>query len=69
MDFSIDLVIGTSPMSMAPYRMYSLELGELKKQLEDLLEKKSVRPSVSPWGASMQLVKKKVGSMSYVWNI
>ncbi|XP_058784020.1 uncharacterized protein LOC131658779 [Vicia villosa] len=36
---------------------------ELKKQLEDLLEKKFVRPSVSPWGAPLLLVKKKDGSM------
>ena len=36
---------------------------ELKKQLEELLEKKFVRPSVSPWGAHVLLVKKKDGSM------
>jgi len=34
-------------------------LAELKKQLEDLLDKKFVRPSVSPWGAPVLLVKKK----------
>lgn len=47
MEFAIDLVLDTSTMSMAPYRMSSSELGELKKQLEDLLEKKFVHPSVS----------------------
>lgn len=46
--FSIDLVPGSVPISMEPYKMYALELAELKKQLEDLLEKRSVRPSVSP---------------------
>ena len=30
-EFSIDLVSGTSPVSMAPYRMSTSELGELKK--------------------------------------
>ena len=59
----IDLVPGTKPVSMAPYRMSASELAELKKQLEDLLEKKFVRPSVSPWGAPVLLVKKKDGSM------
>jgi hypothetical protein len=39
------------------------ELNELKKQLEELLEKKFIRPSVSPWGAPILLVKKKEGSM------
>ncbi|MCI69804.1 RNA-directed DNA polymerase (Reverse transcriptase), partial [Trifolium medium] len=62
-EFTIDLVPGTSPISMAPYRMSTSELKELKKQLEDLLEKKFIRPSVSPWGAPMLLVKKKDGSM------
>ncbi|MCI45640.1 RNA-directed DNA polymerase (Reverse transcriptase), partial [Trifolium medium] len=60
-EFTIDLIPGTSPISMAPYRMSASELKELKKQLEELLEKKFIRPSVSPWGAPMLLVKKKDG--------
>ncbi|XP_058728641.1 uncharacterized protein LOC131600505 [Vicia villosa] len=55
-EFAIDLVPGTRPVSMAPYRMSASELAELKKQLEDLLEKRFVRPSVSPWGAPVLLV-------------
>jgi len=62
-EFSIDLVPGTKPVLMAPYRMSASELAELKKQLEDLLDKKFVRSSVSPWGAPVLLVKKKDGSM------
>jgi len=62
-EFSIDLVSGMKPVLMAPYRMSASELAELKKQLEDLLDKKFVRPSVSPWGAPVLLVKKKDGSM------
>jgi len=38
-EFSIDLVPGTGPVSMAPYRMASTELVELKKQIEELVEK------------------------------
>ena len=49
-EFSIDLVPGRKPVSMAPYLMSASKLAELKKQLEDLLDKKFVRPSVSPWG-------------------
>lgn len=44
--FSIDVVRGTNIVPMAPYRMSASELGELKKRLEELLEKKFVRPSV-----------------------
>ncbi|MCI48013.1 RNA-directed DNA polymerase (Reverse transcriptase), partial [Trifolium medium] len=47
---------------MAPYRMSAVELDKLKEQLEELLEKRFVRPSVSPWGAHVLLVKKKDGS-------
>lgn len=63
MEFSIDLVPSTSPVLVAPYRMYASELNELKKQLEELLKKKVVRPSVSPWGVPIMSVKKKDGSM------
>ena len=51
------------PISIAPYRMSASELGELKKQLEELLEKQFIRPSVSSWGAPILLVKKKDRSM------
>ena len=39
------------------------ELAELKKQLQELLEKGLIRPSVSPWGAPVLFVKKKDGSL------
>ena len=40
-----------------------MELAELKKQLQELLDKGFIRPSVSPWGAPVLFVKKKDGSM------
>ncbi|KZV52739.1 hypothetical protein F511_42574 [Dorcoceras hygrometricum] len=62
-DFSIELMPGTQPISKAPYRMTPIELKELKEQLEDLLAKGYIRPSVSPWGAPVLFVRKKDGSM------
>ena len=47
-EFSIDLVPGVGPISIAHYRMSPIELAELKKQLEELFDKQFVRPSVSP---------------------
>jgi len=41
-DFTIDLIPGAGPVSVAPYRMAPVELVELKKQIEDLLEKKFI---------------------------
>ncbi|KAG7543335.1 Integrase catalytic core [Arabidopsis thaliana x Arabidopsis arenosa] len=60
--FTIELEPGTTPLSKAPYRMAPAEMAELKKQLEDLLEKGFIRPSSSPWGAPVLFVKKKDGS-------
>ncbi|KZV14332.1 hypothetical protein F511_43689 [Dorcoceras hygrometricum] len=62
-DFSIELMPGTQPISKAPYRMAPIELKELKEQLEDVLAKEYIRPSVSPWGAPVLFVRNKDGSM------
>ena len=62
MEFTIDVAPGTTPISKAPYRMAPLELKELKIQLQELLDKGFIRPSVSPWGAPVLFVKKKDGS-------
>nr|XP_009771167.1 PREDICTED: uncharacterized protein LOC104221741 [Nicotiana sylvestris] len=48
-EFSIDLVPGTQPISIPPYRIAPAELRELKVQLQELLDKGLIRPSVSPW--------------------
>ncbi len=46
-------------MSTAPYRMTLPEMVELRKQLDELLEKGFIKPSVFPWGAPVLFVKKK----------
>nr|GFB44364.1 putative reverse transcriptase domain, aspartic peptidase domain protein [Tanacetum cinerariifolium] len=61
--FSIELIPGAEPISKAPYRMAPIELKELKDQLQELLERGFIRPSVSPWGAPVLFVRKKDGSM------
>ncbi|XP_070046557.1 uncharacterized protein [Nicotiana tomentosiformis] len=62
-DFGIDLFSGTHPISILPYRMTPAELKELKEQLQELLDKGFIQPIVSPWGASVQFVKKNDGFM------
>ena len=47
-DLSIDVLLGTTPISRAPYRMAPTELKELKIQLQELLDKGLIQPSVSP---------------------
>ena len=58
-EFTIDLIPGTAPISIPSYRMASAELRELKAQLEELLSKGFIRSSISPWGAPVLFVKKK----------
>ena len=62
-EFAIDVVPGATPASITPYRMAPLELKELKLQLQELLEKGFIRPSVSPWGVPVLFVKKKDGTL------
>ncbi|XP_039069100.1 uncharacterized protein LOC120215498 [Hibiscus syriacus] len=46
-DFRIEVYPSIEPVYMAPYRMSPTELRELKAQLQELLEKGFIRPSVS----------------------
>jgi uncharacterized LabA/DUF88 family protein len=62
-EFGIECVLGTNPISKAPYRMASSKLKVLKEQLQKLLDKSFIRPSISPWGAPVLFVKKKDWSM------
>ena len=58
-EFIIELVPGTAPIAQRPYRMNAEELVELKKQLNDMLQKGLIRPSASPWGLPVLFVDKR----------
>ena len=62
-EFCIDVITGTDPISMPPYRMAPAKLKELNEQLKEFLEQGFIRPSTSPWGAPILFVKKKDGSL------
>ena len=62
-EFIIFIVQGVTPASITLYRMAPVELKELKLQLQELLEKGFIRPSVSPYGALVLFVKKKDGTL------
>jgi hypothetical protein len=61
-EFSIELLPETAPISKRPYRMDAKDLVELKNQIEELLEKGFICPSSSPRGALVLFVSKKDGS-------
>jgi hypothetical protein len=58
-EFAIELIPGTPPISRKPYQMSPNELAELKDQLKKLLEKGLIRSSKSEWGCPTLFVKKK----------
>jgi hypothetical protein len=62
-EFAIKLQSGTTPISKRPYQMPLAKLAELKKQLQELLDKGFIRPSTSPWGCPALFVKKKDESL------
>ncbi len=49
---------GATPVSRPYYRLSYSELDEMKKQLDDCVEKGIIRPSKSPWAAPVLFVKK-----------
>jgi hypothetical protein len=54
---------GATPVSKAPYRVSTPELKELQLQLEEILKKGYIHPSMSPWGAFILFLKKKDGML------
>ena len=62
-DLSIEILPGTTPTFRSPYRMAPTKLKELKIQLQELLDKGFIQPSVSPWVALVLFVKKKDGTL------
>jgi hypothetical protein len=61
-EFSIELIPSTAPISKRAYLVSGLELVELKKKIDELLEKGYIRPSTSPWVAPELFVEKKDGT-------
>uniref|UniRef100_A0A0G4HQY8 Reverse transcriptase domain-containing protein n=1 Tax=Chromera velia CCMP2878 TaxID=1169474 RepID=A0A0G4HQY8_9ALVE len=61
--FAIDLEPEHPPPTRPPYRLSFGELDEMRRQLDDLLAKGSIRPSVSPFAAPAFFVVKKDESL------
>ena len=68
-EFAIELQPEMAPISRRPYRMPPNELAELKKQLQDLLDKGYIRPSTSPWAVQDSLLRRKIKASGCVWTI
>jgi len=58
-EFLIELLPGTAPIASRQYRMPPVEHDEVKKNIDELLEKGFIQPSTSPWASPVLLVEKK----------
>ncbi|GJT15914.1 putative reverse transcriptase domain-containing protein [Tanacetum coccineum] len=67
-EFQIDLIPGAAPVARAPYRLAPSEMQGTSDQLQELADQGVIRPSTSPWGASILFVKKKDGSFRMCIN-
>ncbi|GKF75436.1 hypothetical protein Tco_0224880, partial [Tanacetum coccineum] len=47
-EFRIDLIPGSIHVAKTPYRLAPSEMQELMKKLQELLDKRFIRPSISP---------------------
>ena len=54
---------GIEPISKPAYRMATVEMEELKKQMDELEKKGFISKSISPCGALVLFLKKKDGSL------
>jgi hypothetical protein len=61
-EFAIELLPGTTPISKRAYRVSGPELVELKKHMDELSEKGYIWPSTSPWAAPVLFMEKKDGT-------
>ena len=62
-DHTIELVPGAKPPNQPAYRASNSHNDELKRQIDELLQMRFIRPSTSPYSSPVLFVKKKDGSM------
>jgi hypothetical protein len=60
-EFAIEIIPGTTPISKRAYLVSGPELVELKKKIDELLEKGYIRPSTSPWATQCYLWRRRMG--------
>ena len=57
----IELVKGTSPVRVIPYRINPSKVAMVKNELKELLRLGIITPSASPWASGIVLVPKESG--------
>ncbi|KAA3461934.1 Retrotransposon protein [Gossypium australe] len=71
-EFAIEMLPGTAPVSIFPYRMGPTKMKEITVQLQDLLDRGFICSSILPEGAPVLFIKKKDNWMRlcvYYWQL
>jgi len=63
MEMDIELLPGTKPIALAPYRTPHSQLDTLNTQLDNLIAHRVMGPTMSPYAAPVVLVKKADGTL------
>jgi len=61
-DHHIPLILGAQPVNIRPYRYSPQQKSEIEKQVTDMLQRRVIKPSSSPFASPILLVKKKDGT-------
>ena len=64
-DHQIDLLLGTKPVNIKPYRYSPTQKDEIERQITEMLKNGVIQPSTSPFASPVLLVKKKDGSWCF----
>ncbi|XP_076951065.1 uncharacterized protein LOC143624232 [Bidens hawaiensis] len=68
-EFRIDLILGTAPIAKAPYLLAPTEMKELKKQLDELLEKRFHSTEFVALGSSNSIRQEEGRIHAYVYRL
>jgi hypothetical protein len=66
LEHKIEILPGTKPVKMSPYRANPMKMDLIKKEIEDMKSMGIIKDSCSPWASPILLVPKSDGTVRFV---